>query len=96
MWMGTPKHHMTEMSSHGLQLAGAVSDHRPWVEQPGQLLELYETTLRYPNLPNVDMAIMFGDEMSGTGMGNLLPLLIPFKGDQHRSAILVPNSGHYR
>ena len=60
------------------------------------MLDLYETTLRYPNLPNVDMAFIFGDEMSAQGSYQLWPLLIPFKGDEHKSAILVPNSGHYR
>ena len=73
-----------------------TADHRPWVEQPGQMLDLYETTLRYPNLPNVDMAFIFGDEMSAQGSYELWPLLIPFKGNEHKSAILVPNSGHYR
>jgi len=60
------------------------------------MLELYETTLRYPNLPNVDMSIYFGDGLVGGPTFRLMPVLCSWKADNQDSAILVPNSGHYR
>ena len=68
----------------------------PWVDMRGALLELYETTIRYPNLPNVDLTLSFGDEPTRYALFELHPILSIFKGKRQRSAILYPNSGQFR
>jgi hypothetical protein len=72
------------------------ADYRPWVDLPGQLLELYETTIRYKNLPNVDMTLIFGDEITEKPFLHVLPVLSFFKGDRHKSGIRMPPSAQYR
>lgn len=68
----------------------------PWVDMRGALLELYEVTMRHPNLPNVDLTLSFGDEPTRFAISELHPILSIFKGRRHRSAILYPNSGQFR
>ena len=77
--------------------SSSPADYQPWVEVLGIMLELYETTIRYPGLPNVDFTMMFGDEMMNIApTRSLLPILLLYKGDKHESGILVPNGGYYR
>ena len=78
------------------------AEYQPWIEAPGTLLELYETTLTYPQLPNVDLTLLFADE-SGPDLKhireswhNLVPVICAFKGDKNPSCILAPNAAHYR
>ncbi|GAX74289.1 hypothetical protein CEUSTIGMA_g1738.t1 [Chlamydomonas eustigma] len=73
-----------------------LKGHDPGPDVPGQLLDLLETTLNFPNLLNIDLTIAYGDEISGYPLYNLIPVLTPFKADEHRSAVRIPNSGHYR
>ena len=68
----------------------------PWVDMRGALLELYEATIRHPNLPNVDLTLSFGDEPTRFAISQLHPILSIFKGKRQKSAILYPNSGQFR
>jgi hypothetical protein len=48
---------------------------------------------RYPNLPNIDFTLFFGDDPP---LDLEVPVWTAFKGEPHTMAVAVPNSGHAR